>query len=1172
MIGRRSAVASFSIVALRVRGSGKRKSSIASAWRAAGYLAVAFIAAVAFLPAAAQDAHWRQLSEQVIQLRQQGRIAEAIPLAQEAVRVAQATFGSDSPRVAVSLTVLGLLEKNQEKFADAESLYRRALSICLKAEGQESANVASILNDIADLYRIQSRYADAEKLFQQALSIHQKVLGADDPAVAVDANNLALVYVSEGKYADAEPLYRRAIAIDQRMQTPEDSGVAREMVNLASLYEKEGKFPDSEQLFLKGIAMDVKTYGNEHPTVANDLNLLSGVYVDEGKYSAAEPVILRAMAIDQKVSSPDSAAVATDLGNLAVLYRDEGRYADAEPLFKRALDNRVKALGPNHPDVATILDSLGALYFDEGRDAEAESLYRRAIDIRQKTLGPNHPQVALSLGNLAELYKEQGKWSDAETLYRNAMTIDLKTLGQENPRVAVLLNNTASLFLEEGRLADAEKLLRGALAIDQKAYGSSNPAIAPSLNLLAEVFEYEGKHADSEALYQQALAIAEKSLGPNHPNVAGDLIGLAADYEDDGKYPQAEPLFRRALAIYENSFGPDHPNTGEAQMNLAVLYYGWDKPELAGPYFDKRLGNLIDQFRSNASYMSEKDRLMFLGTVPGAFPLFFSFALKYHDRDPALARKVYDLLLQEKGFIAASAAALRAKILASGDKDTLALLDKLTAKKTQLASLVSSTQGDPQDRRKQIAELSQEANQIEQEIVKRSSALAEDKTLSAVTWRDVQKALKPGEAAVEIERFQFHNGKSFTSAFYYIALVVTPASRNPNFIVLGEAQKLESAPMGGYRASVGLKRGFSAEAAPGELTMPGSAGANTTAAYEAFWKPLEPALANTKRVYVSPDGVLNQIPIGLLADSNGNLLLEKYDLRTVNSTKDILRPRHAASLKTATLVGNPKFDLTEVEQRAALAALKMGVAQPSQPAASPHPVLQSERRSGDYSGGPLNPLPGTQVEVNAIGKLLSDSAWQVAPFTGDRALKEVVLRLRSPRIVHFATHGFFLTDRDLAQKSQAPRGQHAAMVDPMLRSGLFFAGANRTQSGSAPVAGLDDGVMTAFEASQLNLEGTELVVLSACETGLGQQSNGEGVFGLRRGLQEAGADAVMMSMWSVPDQETQELMALFYAKWLGGLDKPEALRQAQLNEREIVRQRYGKDLPFYWGAFVLVSR
>ena len=164
-----------------------------------------------------------------------------------------------------------------------------------------------------------------------------------------------------------------------------------------------------------------------------------------------------------------------------------------------------------------------------------------------------------------------------------------------------------------------------------------------------------------------------------------------------------------------------------------------------------------------------------------------------------------------------------------------------------------------------------------------------------------------------------------------------------------------------------------------------------------------------------------------------------------------------------------------------------------------------------------------------------------------------------------------MSDQEVAQKTKSARAA-APIEDPMLRSGLFFAGADRLRSGAASAQGLEDGVLTAYQASQLNLEGTELVVLSACETGLGQQSNGERVFGLRRGLQEAGADAVMMSMWSVPDQETQELMALFYAKWLGGMEKPEALRQAQLEERETVRKRFGKDLPYYWGAFVLVSR
>jgi len=176
------------------------------------------------------------------------------------------------------------------------------------------------------------------------------------------------------------------------------------------------------------------------------------------------------------------------------------------------------------------------------------------------------------------------------------------------------------------------------------------------------------------------------------------------------------------------------------------------------------------------------------------------------------------------------------------------------------------------------------------------------------------------------------------------------------------------------------------------------------------------------------------------------------------------------------------------------------------------------------------------------------------------ALKEAILRQQAPRVLHLATHGFFILSRPNIG------------LDPLLRSGLFLAGAGRTLAGSPPSAGLENGVLTSYEAAQLNLQGSELVVLSACDTGRGDQADGEGVFGLRRALEEAGAQAVVMSSWSVPDRETQELMALFYKKWLAGADKHEALRQAQLEERAVVRQRYGKDLPFYWGAFVMVGR
>ena len=387
-------------------------------------------------------------------------------------------------------------------------------------------------------------------------------------------------------------------------------------------------------------------------------------------------------------------------------------------------------------------------------------------------------------------------------------------------------------------------------------------------------------------------------------------------------------------------------------------------------------------------------------------------------------------------------------------------------------------------------------------------------------------------------------------------------------MVLGEGKELENDPLRDYRLRAGLGESRSIRGVEVAGEESGTKAPPRTSFYQAFWKPLEPLLGNVRRVYVSTDGVLNQVALGVVADNGGQLLMEKYDLRVVSSTKDVLRERRASGGKTAVVMGNPMFGLDEAQQRAALRQTEK--AAPVEAVS----VAGAGQRSRDLRGGTLKPLPGTQKEAETVAKLLGGQHWEVGLYTGEKALEERVKGVRSPRVLHLATHGFFESDQERKLKDVAgtlgeERG--SGLEDPMLRSGLYLTGANRTLGGKTP-ADMDDGVLTAYEATQINLQGTELVVLSACETGLGESQDGEGVFGLRRALQEAGAESVLMSMWSVPDRETQELMALFYQKWLGGKDKHEALREAQSELRGTVKARYGRDLPFYWGAFVLVGR
>jgi CHAT domain-containing protein/tetratricopeptide (TPR) repeat protein len=961
-----------------------------------------------------------------------------------------------------------------------------------------------------------------------------------------------------------------ALAVPMRAQ----EGRWRVLVKQANELRGEGKYGEAIPVAEEAVRVAEKTFGANHPAVAISLNLLGAIYDDEGRYAEAEPLFKRGLAIREKALGPDSADVAKSLNSLAFLYYHEGRYAEAEPLFKRALAIREKALGPENAEVAVTLNMLASMYQRQGEFAKAEPLFKRSLEIREKTLAADDPELARSLVSVATLYQEQGKYAEAEPLLRRSLAIRERALGPEHPDVAASLNALALVCEQQGKYAEAVPLYARSLATREKTLGPGHPDVARSLSSLATLYEKLGGYSDAEPLFKRALAIREKALGPEHPDVASSLNNLARDYENQGKYADAEPLYKRSLAIREKVLGADHPEVGFSLSNLATLYYAEGNSAQAEAYFEPALQNISKQFENNFTYMSEKDRLEFLSTVRPTFDAYMSFCLARCAADPALVGSMYDLLLWEKGIVGTSAAALRAQVADGEDAEAVAIFDRLAAKKSESARLASARPAGWEQLQKSIDD---EANDLEQQLARRVSSIGEQRSAAHASWRDVQKKLQPGEAAVEIVRFHFNDGKHWTRRFNYVALIVTAQSETaPALVALGDAKDLETDPLRDYRLRVGLRANGTARGVAAEPVDEKGGAAPRVSFYDAFWKPLEPALKGVERIYFSPDGVLNQVALGDVAASDGRLLMEKYDLRIVSSTKDILRaPRKASSSNdTAVLVGNPAFDLDETQERAALESLH--AAEPTAAHAAPVGVDVSSLRSRDLEGAALKPLPGTQVEVEEISVLLEKQGWRVQSYTQQKALKEAVMEVKGPRVLHLATHGFFEPDEqksDQAGKAQnSVEDQPSSMEDPMLRSGLYFAGANRRLSRQATPADLDDGVLTAYEASQIDLQGTELVVLSACETGLGEVAAGEGVFGLRRALQVAGADSVLMSMWAVPDEETQELMALFYEKWLAGEDKHVALREAQLEMRARVKARYGEDRPQYWGAFVLVGR
>ena len=591
-------------------------------------------------------------------------------------------------------------------------------------------------------------------------------------------------------------------------------------------------------------------------------------------------------------------------------------------------------------------------------------------------------------------------------------------------------------------------------------------------------------------MLQHVLRLREAAKVPSTESLALVWKCFAFIYEREGKFPQAEASFKHAL-----------------DYNFS-------------------------QYAHSFSFMSERDRMYYLSLYSDLAALFGSFCQRHPNT--GCAGLGYDVALWQKGMIANDIAAVQQRIVKSGSPSLQALFKDVQTQRTLLSSLKLAQAQGRTGLTDTIVSLEETVDRSERELVKGVPALPGRDVRAA--WESVRAHLGDDEAAVEYVYFPYNSGasiQSYNGDYEYGALVLRKSSKAPAPVYLGRASVLEGKPWRGYQRSLN-----------GQLSQ-------AHFFYDAFWKPLVPLLRGAKRIYVAPSGVLGKVSFAAVMGEDDVPLVQRYDVRIVASTKDILEPRRSYSTKTAVLVGNPDFNAT----------LSAPDVRPSAPApAGPVSVAL-------VSDVKLAPLPGTAKEVAGVGKLLEKSGWNVTAYTAGKASKSVVQAVNGPRILHIATHGYFISGSQVSDLME--RVPLWYPEDAMLLSGLFFAGASKNAPGLSATQVADNGVLTAYEASGLNLFTTELVVLSACDTGLGQVQNGEGILGLRRAFHEAGAESVMMTMWPIPDAETQQLMTLFYQNWLHGMDKTTALRAAQLTLRRAIVKKYGGDVPLYWGGFVL---
>jgi CHAT domain-containing protein/tetratricopeptide (TPR) repeat protein len=1107
----------------------------------------------------------RRLNKEVLLLYSQGRYAEAMPLAQKVLVFNEKELGSEHTDTASSLNNLALLYKSQGRYADAEPLLKRALAICEKAFGSDHPKTATILNNLSAMYLNQGRYQEAEPLLKRALAIREMGLGLENQDTANTLNTLAVLYDDQGRYLEAEPLYKRALAIQEKVLGPDHPDTALSFNNLGELYRKQGRYSEAEPLFKRALAIQEKALGPDHPANAASLNNLALLYRNQGRYPEAEPLYKRALAIYEKAFGSEHPENTTFLDNLAELYRKQGRHPEAVPLHKRALAIREKALGPDHPDTATSLNNLAALYLNQGSYQEAEPLLKRALAIQEKALGPDHPVNAASLNNLALLYRNQGRYQEAEPLLKRALAIQEKTIGPEHPDTAQSLNNLALLYEKQVRYPEAEPLFKRALAIREKVLGPEHPDTATSLNNLAALYLHQGRYPEAEPPLKRALAINEKVLGSEHPDTATSLSTLAVLYTKQVRYSEAEPLFKRALAIYEKALGPKHPDTATSLNNLAILHLALGNTEQALQELMRARDIEERILQAQLAAGSEDQKLAFADTYSTSLPIDISLHLNTAPQNLQAAQLALTTLLQRKGrvldILASELQTLRQK-LPPQQRD---LLDRWQAAVSNYAFLAlhSPDKNDPKKYRQSLDALLLQKQDLEEQLAKLSVEFRQ--RTQTVTIEDVQLSLPKGAVLVELSRYQPFDFKSTGTTQQWgkprYAAYVLGADGSLHWKDLGEADVIETA--------VTRLRAALSDVYPNSNQPKNSKEQVENQALEVdrlLLEPIRPWLADSPLVLISPDGELNRLPFEVLVDPQGRYFLQQHTVQYLGSGRDLLHlasPTQVASTP-AILIGAPDYNANLGSNVPIASDINKGLL------LTPIAATASQR-SGSFDEF-FAPLPGTKEEVERIHTLISFSD---KPFLNQQATESALKALYSPWILHIATHGFFLPD--LAQNLSAPfllatlseeanrRPPQKLQENPLLRSGLALTGANTRDARKSG----DDGILTALEVSALDLSGTELVTLSACETGDGSVRTGEGVLGLRRALTAAGARSQLVSLWKVDSEATSALMVEFYTALQSGMGRAEALRQLKLSKLEGSSEKYRH--PYYWAAFIGVG-
>lgn len=1052
----------------------------------------------------------------------------------EALDIKEKVYRKESDYYALTLVNIAVLYDRMGKRQEAQDLYEEAVAIYKSINGTRSDNYSVAISSLASLYSYAGKNVEAEKLTLEALEIQKELNGEKYPTYINSLNNLGQIHSEMGKYAQAKKELQKVCDLRLEVQGADHPDYASSLMVLANVKSILQEYEEAENLYAQALGILERQLGMENTTYCNALSSLAGLYLEMGRYLESEETFLNSLELSKKIRGDQHPEHATILNNMALLYQETGRYDKAEENAKQAMEIVKASYGVDDPSLIYSSTVLANIYKDQEDYKTAEEYILMAKQLADKHFPKDHPNYLNTLHNIAVFYYELGNYDQAEPLYLLVKDGYAKTYGKEHSEYVNALNSLGAFYMSKMMYSKdmehfndhadkAEKYFTEVLKIDSATIDLKGQDFALHLNNAGEFYRLKGEYDLAEKFFLNAIANLIDLFGEDYPSLGVNYNNLALLYDNMGDHEKAIEYYSKSIAIKESHYGSKSPSLANSYVSLASILGQEGKEKEAYEYFSKGFGIDGYNIELNFSFLSSEERLNYVNNSRYYVDLFNSFASEHQKDVDLVSGLMYDNELRNKGLILKSSNQMKEQVYRSGDTVLYEQFGNWIAHKKELANQLSL----PEDKRTMsIDTLEALVNSLEKDLTR---SIYMPQGLGTKNWKEVQESLQENQAAIEFTYFY----KQADSIYpVYGAVVLRKEMELPVYIELcTEAALLDLLGEYGGNNLAYVNKVY------------GKLGNLNTDLFELIWKPMMNDLKGANEVFFAPTNLLNKVSFSAIGVSGTQYLTDLYLLEQVSSTGTIGTLNKQMQINDIALFGGAKYSQVE-----------------------------DDDDIWKY-------LPATKTEVENIARTFKEMNLPERSYIGITATEEQFkeLEFTPSSIVHVATHGFFYPDPDEIEDMESvvikdeevrfrggSKGYETFVnnKNPLMRSGIVFTGANNVWKESEE--GKEDGVLTAFEVSNLYLKGVQLVVLSACETGLGEIKGSEGVYGLQRAFKSAGVEQLVMSLWQVPDKETQEFMNHFYQELLKTGSTHAAFRATQ----QMMKQHLD---PYFWGAFVLVE-